>query len=112
MYLQKYIKKTRGSSEGSTNRFREWLKRDMNLSVHIWNPRKGFVLEEDLKDVSIEGKLYSEDASYVLTVNPSFVRALCPFREKRMTEQLVRDNSGKFLIVIEGIDPHSLGFSE
>jgi hypothetical protein len=102
-------------------RIREWMQRDTNLTVQIWSPRKGVIPEAELKDVSIQGKVYSEDdqptrkvmknaQSFTLTVNPSFVRALCPFQVKRVTEQLVKSDSGKYLIVIEGIDPHSLEF--
>jgi hypothetical protein len=76
--------------------------------------RKGVIPETELKTFSIQGKLYSEDdqprkvrmisQSFVFSMNATFVRALCPSREKRVIERLVKDSSGKYLVIVEGID--------
>jgi hypothetical protein len=98
------------------SRVKEWMQRDADISVSIWYPRKGMVPVKDLKDISIQGKVFGEDShsrkvmerysSFLVSVNPSFVKALCPFKEKRVSEQLVKDTSGKYLVVIEAIDSH------
>ena len=95
--------------------FREWLQRD--VEIQIWDNRKGFVKEHDLKPIQIKGVIFSEDAlntrkittqgdSFAVTINPPFVSALCPFREKHTKQRLIKQENGTYLLTIEGVPNH------
>lgn len=78
--------------------------------------RRKAIPETELKTFSIQGKVYSDDyqrarklrnispGGFIVSMNPTFVLALCPFREKRVIERLVKDSSGKYLVIVEGVD--------
>lgn len=97
-------------------RFREWLKRD--VQIEIWDNHKGFVKERDLKPIQINGVIFSEDVlksrkittqgdSFAVTINPPFVSALCPFREKNTKQRLIKQEDGRYLLTIEGVEVHA-----
>lgn len=97
-------------------RFRDWLQRDVEIT--IWEPRKGLIKEKDLQDVFIKGKLYATDDqetrklsprgpnSFVVTINPRFVSALCPFHEKHTVQQLIKQEDGTYLLTVRGVPNH------
>lgn len=77
--------------------------------------RKGVIPEKEWKPFSLQGKAYSDEyqparhlrmnaLGFVVSVNPSFAEALCPFKEKRVIERLVKDTSGKYFVIIEGVN--------
>jgi hypothetical protein len=77
--------------------------------------RKGVIPERKWKPFSIQGKVYSDEykparhfrcnaQSFVVSMNPAFVEALCPFEEKRVVERLVKDSSGRYFVIVEGVD--------
>lgn len=96
-------------------KFREWLQRD--VQIQIWDNRKGFIKEQDLKPIQIRGVIVDEDSlrtrkimvqgdSFAVTINPPFVNVLCPFREKHTKQRLIKQENGQFILTIEGVQIH------
>jgi hypothetical protein len=92
------------------------MQRDVNIT--IWDPHKGMVNEKDLKHIVINGKLYASDDqptrklfshgpnSFAITINPRFVDVLCPFQEKHVKQELIKEENGQYLLTIRGVQDH------